>query len=521
MARTWTREHAINLQTLRKAQRWTLDQLARRANLEVSVVQELERATEMDVEDEEVLRRLAMTLGVLPKQLCNSPLKASKAGPVITTRHRTIPPSSQPPAPSAPPPAAPVPDAATASETPQRPGTWAVAIVAVTLMGVALLPRSCSAPPSRAATPVLSTAATPARPPAPVAAVPPSAAAGYLAADLAAGRPLPTSRELHEALSQLPAGAGAETAQLLAGRPEPEARELLVGQLTTASPAGAAAAISGLMQQPPLVVGAALEAAADRAEPRLAERLIIVLVLQGDSRSVGQTLSRYLERLLRAHDHELPWPHPGVRAALALPKAPPSTALQEAAAAVLQDASRPASERDALAQLLAASGGLPESPDSATTGSQPEPASPASAPAEPLALGSVATDPPAAPSHEAVSPAAPPPATADAPVPTIGTLQRLISPPVTDPAQVAPILQQITAALSQADPAMQAELRQLLQSWLAQVPADWLIVTSAEDRLWYRLGTLLFPEEAGRWEVAFGTSEETWLILVVARLLSL
>jgi len=518
MARTWTREHAINLQTLRKAQRWTLDQLARRANLEVSVVQELERATEMDVEDEEVLRRLAMTLGVLPKQLCNSPLKASKAGPVITTRHRTVPQASQPPAP---PPATPVPDSATAAATPQRPGTWAVAIVAVTLMGVALMPRSCSAPASSATAHQPPRAASAIRSSKQIAAVPQSAAVAYLAADLAAGSPLPSAGVLKEALGQLPAGAGAETAQVLAGRPEPEARELLVGQLTTASPAGAAAAISGLMQQPPAVVGAALEEAAERAEPRLAERLIIVLVLQGDSRSVGQTLPRYLERLLRVHDHELPWPHPGVRAALALPKTPPSTALQEAAAAVLQDESRPASERDALAQLLAASGVMPESPDSATTGAQPEPASPASAPAEPLALGSVATDPPAAPSHEAVSPAAPPLATADAPVPTIGTLQRLMTPPVTDPAQVALILQQTTATLSQADPAMQAEVRQLQQSWLAQVPADWLIVTRANDSLWYRLGTLLFPDEAGRWETAFGTSEETWLILVVARLLSL
>lgn len=511
MARTWTREHAINLQTLRKAQRWTLDQLARRANLEVSVVQELERATEMDVEDEEVLRRLAMTLGVLPKQLCNSPLKASKAGPTIPTRLMPLPPTPQTPAPVT---ATSATVATTSSATSQRPGTWAVAIVAVTLMGVALMPRSCSAPASSATTHQPPRAASSVRSSMPVDAVPHSAAAAYLAADLAAGSPLPSAGVLKEALSQLPAGAGAETAQVLAGRPEPEAPELLVDQLTTVSPAGVAAAISGLMQQPPSVVGAALEAAADRAEPRLAERLIIVLVLQGDTRSMQQTLSRYLERLLRAHDHELPWPHPGVRAALALPSVPPSAALQEAAAAVLQDEARPVAERDALSQLLSASGALPDSPASATPAAQP-------APAEPLALGSIATDPPATPSHEAVLPAASPAAASDTPVPTIGTLQRLMSSPVTDPAQVAPILQQTAAALSQADPATQAEVRQLLQSWLVQVPADWLIVTMAEDRLWYRLGTLLFPDEAGRWELAFGTSEETWLILVVSRLLRL
>lgn len=458
MARTWTREHAINLQTRRKAQRWTLDQLATRANLTVEVVQQLERANEMDIEDEEVLRQLATALGVLPKQLCNSPLRPDSRGsspaPALTNQLT----------------AASVDSEGKASVPASRSGAWAVATVGLILVAAALLPSTCQRYSSS-------------RDPGPIIGSQP-----IKILQSTRGTKTPSAKAPQPATDPM-----TDPATLLADLTGPAS--LTVSERLAAS-----------MQAPMTEASAALEQQATTPASPVAERLVMLLVLGADPESRNLSLARFLEVSISEGEGHLPWPAPAIEAAIALGAADASPTAAPTIEALLDNDQLPSVERTTLKDAL----------ERAKRGAPTVPAeSPAMAPEEPEPASSTRSLKPGEQDLLAPDDSTADEDSAEIVDPFGAFLDRMQSESTTP----ATITETLALAREAAAAGNQEAVCAQLAAWLKRIPSDHISTGEQGSDLWRRLAWVIFPADAPVWEQAFGVEEERWMILVVAKLL--
>lgn len=456
MARTWTREHAINLQTRRKAQRWTLDQLASKAGLTVDVVQKLERADEMDLEDEEVLRQLASALGVLPKQLCNSPLRPDPKGALPATD-----PSAA--------------NSATNHGTagPVRgSGAWAVVTVALILFAAAIMPGTCQRYRSF-------------RDPAPV--------IGSQSIDV-----FESKRTFK--VPSTPAAKVISDSEVIDGT--------LVAALEAPASIGVSERMVAVLAAPIAQVDAALEEQAAAPESLAAERLVMILVLGADPVTVKSSLGRFLQHAIEAENGQLPWPADSIEAAIALGASDSVDGAAPVIEAYLDDTARPDAERTSLKDAL----------NRAKQGPRKQPADVKVPQASAITALESGSDDLTGTARDllAPSPDAAPDAGSEAEVDPLDAFMEAMQ---SKPADAAGVTAVIAQAQEAAEAGNQGAVCAQLAAWLKRIPAGVIMVSDVNGSSWRMLGWTLFPGDAPVWEQAFGTNEERWLILVVAKLL--
>lgn len=434
----------------RRALRWSADVLARRAGLDGRVINLLESGGPMELEDDELLRKLAAPLGVLPRQLCNSPLMPANGCPVLREGADGTWTLQQP----EPEPRVPAPEKSktvTVRPLPAGRARRMPVFISGFLLGALLLgalPRAC----------------------APAAAPPPAKAKARTAAAFpAASLPLPKTRTDFTPMVPSTASGPAQAES------PPVLQEL---EAWTRMP------VADLEH-------ALSDAVRDGIQ---AERIVLVLVLVNAQGQVPAGLTRYLKRVIEIHDGALPPDYPAVRPSLRMGGGQDSPLVHNAVSATLADPALPQQQREQLAQDWS---------DGATlaSGAVPQVASPlASHNQQPLAA------PPASPGRNAT--------------PSLDALREALSqgPPATE-AEAASILEQAARATQEGG---LDELRPLLAGWLKSLPPEWNFAGLFIEGigLWRWLGWTLFPSDAPRWEWAFGTTEQSWSVLVIGQLLT-